>query len=122
MSKEIHTKSIQLPREDKDGIRICIMRRPGKDVSFNIWIPELAPSDKLLDDYHAKKITWEKFEKRFKKEVLDKKQDYLEILLAIGKTKTITLLCWEETPEKCHRRLVVEKLKEIDPQIKICIL
>ncbi|MCL4354024.1 DUF488 family protein [Patescibacteria group bacterium] len=121
MSKEIHTKSIQLPREDKDGIRTCIMRRIKPEFDFDIWIPHLAPSSSLLSDYHMQKVSWEEYEKRFKEEVLDNNQKYLELVLDISKKHKVTLLCWEETPEKCHRRMVAEKLKEIDPQIKIAL-
>ncbi|MCL4387083.1 DUF488 family protein [Patescibacteria group bacterium] len=119
MSKEIHTKSIQLPREDKDGIRTCVMRRIKPEFDFDIWIPHLAPSTSLLSDYHMQKVSWEEYEERFKKEVLDNNKDYLEIVLDISKKHAVTLLCWEETPEKCHRRLVAERLKEMNPKLMI---
>jgi len=121
MLKEIHTKSIQLPTEASDGIRICIMRRIKPEFKFNIWIPELAPSSSLLDDYHRQNVSWEEYEARFKKEILDPKQEYLETVLFIASKKPVTLLCWEETPEKCHRRLVAEKLKEMEPGVEISL-
>jgi uncharacterized protein YeaO (DUF488 family) len=115
----IKTKSIQAKREESDDIRICIMRRIKPEFVFDIWMPHLSPSTELLKDYHDEKINWEGYEKLFTKEVLDTQTNYLSILLELSKKYTITLLCWEETPEKCHRRLVVEKLQAMDPTITI---
>lgn len=49
----LYTKSAQLPASEHDGIRICIMRKPGSTVQWDIWMPTLAPSLALLDAYHA---------------------------------------------------------------------
>ncbi len=119
MSKEIYTKSIQEKAKKADGIRICIMRRIKPEFEFDIWMPVLAPSTKLLKEYHDKKINWNQFEEKFKKEVLTKQTKYLKILMDVAEKETITLLCWEETPEKCHRRLVAEKLKKMNPTTKV---
>ena len=66
----LYTKSIQEKKQKSDGIRICVMRRPDKNEDFDIWMPILAPSHKLLDDSHAKKIEWGEYVERFTKEVL----------------------------------------------------
>jgi len=118
----VKTKSVQKPANKDDGIRICIMRRIKPKFEFDIWMPTLAPSTKLLKEYHDKKISWSKFEEKFKENVLRKQTEYLDILINIDKKNTITLLCWEETTEKCHRRLVTAKLKKMNPRIKTCIL
>ena len=117
----IYTKSIQEKPAKKDGIRICIMRRPPEAGMYDIWMPHLSPSTKLLKDYHDKQIDWEIYEKRFNKEVLDTQKTYLEIVHAIAEKNTITLLCWEETSEMCHRRLTAERLQQLYPNAKIII-
>lgn len=116
----IKTKSIQTHAEKKDGVRICIMRRIKPEFEFDIWMPTLAPSTELLQSYHEKIIDWKTYEKRFDKEVLSDSK-YLDLLEKLELNQTITLLCWEETPEKCHRRLVAEKLIKLHPQIKIVL-
>lgn len=117
----LKTKSIQEGTEKSDGVRICIMRRIKPEFQFDIWIPTLAPSTELLNEYHKKKINWDEFEKRFRKEVLLKEKKYLNLILYIAKKNIVTLLCWEETAEKCHRRLVAERIKELYPEVKVKI-
>lgn len=95
------------------------MRRIRPEFDFDIWIPVLAPSTKLLKSYHDKKIDWEKFENKFTKEVLEKQKKYLDIILQTAKKYTVTLLCWELKGENCHRLLVAKKLKEINPDISV---
>ncbi|MBU2632583.1 DUF488 family protein [Patescibacteria group bacterium] len=97
------------------------MRRIKPEFKFDIWMPNLAPSTKLLSSYHDKKITWEEFEKKFNKEVLEKQKKYLEIVLDIAQKNTVTLLCWEKLAEKCHRKLVAEKIAELNKNITAII-
>lgn len=118
---KIATKCVEAPAEPTDGIRICIMRRPPADAAYDIWIPHLSPSPKLLDSYYAKEITWEQYEKRFIPEVLDREITYLEIVLDIAKKHVVTLLCAEQTPEKCHRRLTVERLQQMEPKLEVSL-
>lgn len=117
----LYTKSIQAKPSKGDGIRICIMRRPDSWAVYDIWMPTLAPSGKLLDDAHAKVVDWNGYEKRFKKEVLIGGREYLKILIEMARKRKITILCWEKTPEHCHRRLVAEECKRIDPDLRIVL-
>lgn len=115
----IKTKSVQEPPHPDDGVRICIMRRIKPEFIFDIWMQPLSPSTELLKEYHDQIITWEQYEQRFKIEVLNTQRKYLEILLAIAEITPITLLCWEDTPTMCHRRLVAEELHRINPNTDI---
>ncbi len=117
--KTLYTKSIQAKPEVSDGIRICIMRRPDRDALYDIWIPHLSPSPQLLDAYYSKEIDWTIYEKRFIPEVLDKETAYLDIVLQIVKKYTVTLLCFELSPEKCHRRLTAERLQKMSPELDV---
>jgi uncharacterized protein (DUF488 family) len=45
----------------------------------------------------------------------------LRHLAALSRNGTITILCVEPTPEHCHRRLVAEVCKEIDPSLEVII-
>lgn len=117
----IGTKCVEAPVEQGDGIRICIMRRPPPDAVYDVWMPHLSPSAELLDAYYGKVITWEEYEKRFIPEVLDKETVYLEIVLDMAKKHRVTMLCAEQTPEMCHRRLTVERLQQMQPDLKVVL-
>jgi len=98
------------------------MRRIEKVYDFDIWLPKLAPPEELLKLYVIKKkITWNEFKKRFTKEVLIKNKEYVKILILLSKKKKITLLCWEESPKKCHRRLVAEECKRINSKLNVVL-
>ncbi len=117
----LYTKSAQLPPQKKDGIRICIMRRPGDEIQWDIWIPHLAPSHQLLTDYHQGKVDWDGFCVQFQKEVIKDKKEYLQVVIDLAKLHDITLICWEETPERCHRRLIAEECKKINTSLEVVI-
>lgn len=114
----LKTKSIQKRTAKKDGIRICIMRRVKPHFKYDIWMPTLSPSTELLKDYHEEKVNWETYEKLFSKEVFEGNKEYIEIVGEMAQKHDITLLCWEETPQMCHRRLVAEEILRKFPKIK----
>jgi len=71
--------------------------------------PLLAPTNDILDDYRKKRIGWIEYETRFSKLM---KEREIEKLLDSEELHGGCLLCSEPTPEKCHRRLVAEYLKD----------
>lgn len=86
---------------------------------FNIeyeHIPELAPTEKLLKDFKNKNISWEDYEKEFK-QILQKNNPATFIEIQDG--QNICLLCSEDKPNYCHRRLIAEALIETYPELKI---
>lgn len=117
----LYTKSAQLSREKSDGIRICIMRRPGEDLDWDIWMPHLAPSHEVLTARHNNTMTKPEFNEWFNNHVLEQETEYLKILVDMAQNRTITILCWEEEPKTCHRLLVAEKCRELDPNLEIHI-
>jgi len=117
----LYTKSVQAMKRKSDGVRICIMRRPGQETDWDIWMPRLSPSHKLLTEYHQNQMSWDEYCRRFRDEVLDKENEQLQILVDISRGHKVTLLCWEELPAQCHRRLVAEECKKIDPNLEVVI-
>jgi len=118
----LYTKSIQAKVNKKDGIRICIMRRPDfKTAQFDIWMPILAPSHQLLSDIHKKIIDKPEYNRRFRKEVILGKAKFVKLLADMAIKQDITILCWEKTPEKCHRKLVAEECKRINAKLSITL-
>jgi uncharacterized protein (DUF488 family) len=73
-----------------------------------VHLPELAPTQEMLDEYKKNKGDWAVYERRF-----------LELMKHRQIEKTVSkdviaegcLLCSEDKPHHCHRRLVAEYLK-----------
>ncbi len=73
-----------------------------------LYLPELAPSGEIRDAYR-KDHDWEHYVPRF--EALMDARGIPETLdRASFEEKSSCLLCSEPTPERCHRRLVAERL------------
>ncbi len=104
----LYTKSIQAQKELTDEIRISIMRKPRGD--YDLLIPALAPSELLLNLYHENEIDWDAYERTYLREIQNNPDvpKILQCIIDAANIADITLLCWEQTPEKCHRRLVAE--------------
>jgi len=117
----LYSKSIQDPSSITDGIRICIMRKPGANALWDIWMPTLAPSLALLKSYQAGTTDWNWYVQQFTKEVITDKHDHIKLLVDMAKKHTITILCWEKTPDQCHRRLVIEEALHIEPTLPVII-
>lgn len=71
--------------------------------------PLLAPTKEILDGYKKEEIDWVEYEKRFIKLMEDRKA---HTFVSSEELDRACFLCSEPTPEKCHRRLVAEYLKE----------
>lgn len=84
-----------------------------------IHLPQLAPTKEILNGYKKKEIDWPEYEKQFT-ELLRKRE--AQSLLISTDLDYACLLCSEPTPEKCHRRLVAEYLKEHFKNVNICHL
>ncbi len=73
-----------------------------------VHVPELAPTQDILDEYKKNKGDWAVYEQKFlelmRKREIEKRID--PALIADG-----CLLCSEDKPHHCHRRLVAEYLK-----------
>ena len=79
---------------------------------------EYAPTKALLSSYQAGKISWAEYETQFDK-ILESRGDYFEFRQRYDRYLRVCLLCSEPTPEQCHRRLVAEKIKQVNPDSEI---
>lgn len=113
----LRTKSIEKKVSKKDGLRVCVMRRIRPEYKFDIWMPVVSPSEKLLQKYVInKEISWEEFKPIFKRELLENKY-FVQILAALSQQKTVTLLCVEEDHSTCHRSIITEMISELRPKL-----
>jgi uncharacterized protein (DUF488 family) len=68
----------------------------------------LAPTEEILSDYKENK-NWGEYVKKFEA-LMDKRDIPTSLDSFLFEEKICCLLCSEATPEKCHRRLVAERL------------
>lgn len=80
-----------------------------------IHIPDLAPTKEILKPYQDKKITWQSYEEKFL--ALMAKRN-IEKYLKESFFYQGCLLCSEHLPHQCHRRLVLEYLKQYNNSIQ----
>jgi len=74
--------------------------------------PLLAPSDDILAAYKRKgAMSWREYEQRFDALMRERRIEATLVPSDFQRERTV-LLCSEATPERCHRRLVVEYLAE----------
>ncbi len=71
--------------------------------------PELAPTQDILDDYKKHRGDWSTYESRFLRLM---QQRRIEESIPPSLVEEGCLLCSEDKPHNCHRRLVGEYLKE----------
>ena len=70
--------------------------------------PELAPSDEILSAYRTDR-DWERYVRRFEA-LMDERGVPASLDRELFAGRTCCLLCSEAMAERCHRRLVAERL------------
>lgn len=88
---------------------------------YDVWMPNLAPSEALLRSY----VHWGDFARRYRKELreagsIDKRNHSiknhgqkftLRLLQALGRRQNITLMCHcDEDQQHCHRHVLKKVL------------
>ncbi len=77
---------------------------------------DFAPTKELLADYRNKKMNWKEYEDAYLN-LLDMRKIIQKV--NVEDLHQNCLLCSEHTPEKCHRRLLAEYLKNVRNDIEI---
>jgi uncharacterized protein YeaO (DUF488 family) len=129
----LKTKSIIDAKESADGLRISIMSRHTLDDGITPdpritqgsydehWL-ELAPPPRLIGDYYKRGLSWAVYEMRFKEHLNSSVAlACLNKLIQLSLQGNVTIMCIEDTPEKCHRRLVAEACRKLAPELEIVI-
>ena len=90
----------------------------GKDLAYFVkqicginyqHIVDFAPTKELLDRWHKQAVTWEDYIVEYTSML--KSRDIIQ-KYGIRRFDRACFLCSEETPEICHRRLLVEYLRD----------
>ena len=129
----LKTKSILEQKEDLDGLRISIMSRhtlndgktPHPDIhpdSYDSWLPVLAPPARLIGSYYKRDLSWDKFEKEYLEYIMQPEvQIEIQNIIVRSMNSTTTILCIEDSPEYCHRRLLAEECRKLEPNLELNI-
>jgi uncharacterized protein YeaO (DUF488 family) len=126
----LYTKCIFTKPEEYDGIRISVMSRhtlndgrtPDTRITnqqFHYWLRDLAPPDRLVGEYLKRGMNFEEYEKQYVGFLRRKSPALLRSLGNLSTIYDITLLCEESTADRCHRRILAEELKRMNPLIRI---
>ena len=84
-----------------------------------VHITDLAPTKELLKDYQDKVIDWTGYTIIFNKLMQSRR---IAERYRVEDLDQCCFLCTEDTPEKCHRRLVAEYIKNHNPDKEIRII
>ena len=118
------------PRAPGEGLRIGTVRRPPRGVPkaefgtrdyYDVWLPNLSPSAELVAEAKAaaSPADWEKFERKFRKEMNDSDASkVLDLLAALSKQTDFSVGCYCEDENRCHRKILRQLLNERGALIK----
>lgn len=73
-----------------------------------VHVPELTPTKDILDKFKRKGGDWSEYERKFLDLMQERHIEKLDRTMLDGGC----LLCSEDKPHRCHRRLVAEYLKQ----------
>ena len=124
----LYTKCILASKSRRDGLRISVMSRHTLDdgftpdlritqESYDQWMPDLAPLPQLIGAY-KRGMPWEIFEERYLAH-LERREREVRRLAFCSRILNTTLLCIEESADRCHRRLLAEACKRYVPSLKV---
>lgn len=88
--------------------------------SYDEHIVVLAPPPKLIGDYRLRELPWGQFKERYIKYL--QKPDIAEEIQKLAKramASDIRIVCIEEIPEQCHRKILAEECTKYEPQLEI---
>ena len=129
----LRTRSILSPGVPGEGLRISVMSRhtlgdgvtPHPDIgreTYDAHWQILAPPAKLIGDFCKRGLAWEEFAVRFAEHLCGTAvQDAVFRLLALAVDGNVVLLCVEDTPHRCHRRLLAEECLRLKPDLAVRI-
>lgn len=110
------------PRHPHEGLRIGTVRRPPRGVPkadyakrdfYDVWLPNLAPSEALLKAAHGARDErdWRRFTRAYRKEMsAPDASRLLDTLAALSHQTDFAVGCYCEDEEHCHRSVLRDLL------------
>lgn len=113
------------PRAAGEGLRLGTVRRPPRGVKktdygkldyYDLWMPELAPSEPLRARVQSKPHSperWATFARRYRSEMHTPAiRRLIALLAALSSYSDFSVGCYCEDESRCHRSLLRELLAE----------
>jgi len=115
------------PRHPEEGLRIGTVRRPPRGVPkreyaardlYDVWLPNLAPSEALVKAAQAAASTedersWKSFVRRYRAEMkTPENRALLDMLAALSKHANFSVGCYCADEARCHRSVLRMLLEE----------
>jgi uncharacterized protein YeaO (DUF488 family) len=113
------------PRARGEDLRIGTVRRPPRGVRkdeyaarnyFDVWLPELAPSQALVKWVMAAPLTprrWLTFSRRYRQEMREPAaRRLIALLAALSREANFSVGCYCEDETRCHRSVLRKLLME----------
>jgi uncharacterized protein YeaO (DUF488 family) len=111
-------------RSPGEGLRIGTVRRPPRGVPkaeiasrgfYDVWLPDLAPSEELLKEGRAAagalESDWRRFVRRYRAEMgRPEKTRLLDLLAALSRQTDFSIGCYCVDESRCHRSVLRELL------------
>jgi uncharacterized protein YeaO (DUF488 family) len=112
-------------RRRGEGLRIGTARRPPRGVRktdyakrnfYDVWLPDLAPSQKWVSWALSEPWTdarWKKYARNYRREMrAPHAQRLIALLAALSHRTNLSIGCYCEDENRCHRSLLRELLAE----------
>ena len=118
------------PRSPREGLRLGTVRRLPRGVRktdyadrnyFDLWLPELAPSAKLVSWALSEPFTdqrWARYVQGYRREMQEpSRQRILQVLARLSHQANFSVGCYCEREDRCHRSILRELLAEHGAEI-----
>lgn len=112
------------PRAKDEGLRLGTVRRPPRGVRkqdyvrrnyFDLWLPELSPSAKLIG---RAQTDWGGFVRGYRREMKAPAARWmLELLARLSHQTNFSIGCYCERQDLCHRSILRQLLAEAGAKI-----
>lgn len=117
----LKTRSVWSEPKKDDGLRILATRFRGRGLPtsrYDVWMPSLGPSERLLRAVQSGRITWPKFLREYRAELtmdgpIDARSRTIKnhgqkftirLLQQLAKSMNVTVMCHcAEDQRQCHR-------------------
>ena len=117
-------------REMDEGLRVGTVRRPPRGVPkseyakkdfYDVWLPNLSPSPELMKEGKSAQDdkSWALFRKKFRAEMSRPEPSrVLELLAALSHQTQLSVGCYCEDENRCHRSVLRELLEQHGADLK----
>ena len=119
-------RSVRLgaPRAPGEGLRLGTVRRPPRGVPkalfaardfYDVWLPDVAPSEALVRAVQQAEspAQWAAFVRRYRAEMKrPEAARLLDLLAALSHTTNLSVGCYCEDEDRCHRSVLRGLLAE----------